>query len=711
MAIKKKSSFFMIMRIIGLFIIGLGIALFVALSQVNLETLRGDVLAVLRGATGLEVEIDGPVSWKFSLRPRIQLRQVRVLNADWASEKYAFSAEQVDVRLNLLSLFRDHPTIQNVRIYDATVSIEKNADGQYSVMPFSDGDVDADKSVDDKNVDDASDNGDDVDEKKVSVQPEFPFEDPGLGGVQVRNLVANVFGETYKISGFSVRYVPKDDEREYTGWIKDDDNVYPFIMSYSKYNAERKIYPVRIAFATGGDALIANIALEGTSRAPIDFKIKGDIPDIAAFGRMFNLNLEYMPALSVNLAGGFDRNKLTLRKSSVSVRGTNLNISGSVDWSKKVTAYNVEIESKSINLMELFPELYTPSRKGRPNRDLVVFKDIPLYGKDLLGLDINARLITDNLIVYRDLNLRDVDISVKLKNNHARVDGALVFSGGPIRAGADIDIDNAGRMYMQVGAAGRNISIGTLLQQIQVNDIISDLPVNIELYVRANGRNMTEVMQTITGPVQVYSIGAGYAHSALVSYMYGADFLTNLRHSIQDLFRSDKKYNQMKISCVALNTKLRDGIAETRQGVAVETNAINVRLAGDVDLGDETMHLALTTVPVRGIKLSLTGNVVNSIEITGNLAEPDIKISGVAVAGKVASATGIGLLLAPFTGGIGLAAGAGIGLLAGDLLENWLADDEPCKTALQRGAPSMRGDPDWLDAPITELLDGVLNNK
>ena len=84
--------------------------------------------------------------------------------------------------------------------------------------------------------------------------------------------------------------------------------------------------------------------------------------------------------------------------------------------------------------------------------------------------------------------------------------------------------------------------------------------------------------------------------------------------------------------------------------------------------------MALTTVPVRGLKLSLTGNVVNSIEITGNLAEPDIKISGAAVAGKVASATGLGLLLAPLTGGIGLVAGAGVGLLAGDLLENWLAD-------------------------------------
>lgn len=698
MAIKKKGSFFMVMRIIGLFFMGLIIAVFVALSQVNLETLRGDVLSILRDATGLPVEIDGSVSWKFSLRPRIELNQVHVLNADWAKEKYAFSAKKIDVRLNLLSLFRDRPTIQNVRIHDAVLNIEKNADGAYSIEPW--------KRPDD----DLATDTESTDIITTFIQPEYPFEDPGLGGVQVRNLVANVLGDTYKIVGFSVRYVPKDDEREYAGWIKSDQDVFPFIVSYSKFNSERKIYPVRIALATGGDALIANVALEGTSRAPIDFKIKGDIPDIASFGRLFNLDLAYMPAITVNIAGGVDRKKLTLRKSSLSVRGTNLNISGYIDWSGRNPAYKVEIESKSINLIELFPELYSGHTRLHPNRPLNAFKNIPLYGKDMLGRDISVRLIADNFIVYRDLNIRDLDISAKLKNNHVRIDGASAFSGGKARIGIDADIDNNGRIYMQGAAAGRNLSVGTLLHQLRIDNLISDLPVNIEAYARANGRDLTEVMQTITGPVQVYSIGSGYAHSQLVAYMYGADFLTNLRHSIQDLFRSDKKYNQMKISCVAVNTKLRDGLAQTRQGVAVETNAINVRLAGDVDLGNETMHLALTTVPVRGIKLSLTGNVVNSIEITGNLSEPDIKISGAAVAGKVASATGIGLLLAPFTGGIGLVAGAGVGLLAGDLLENWLADDEPCKTALSRGAPEMRGDPEWLNAPLTELIDGVLNN-
>lgn len=701
----RRNSFFMVVRIIGLFIIGMGVAFFVALSHVDLETLRGNVLQILRDSTGVPVEIDGAVSWKFSLRPRIQLDKVRVPNADWAKEKYAFESDQIVVRLNLLSLFRDRPTIQHVRVNNATFHIEQNAQGEYSIKRLSDSVENETSTKIDSEIDE------DSIPEKIFVQPEYPFEDFGFGGVYIRNLVADIDGEVYQVSELSVRYMPKENEREYAGWVKSDSDVFPFIVSYSKYNADRKIYPMKIALATGGDALIANIALEGTSLMPIDFKIKGDVPDMASFGKLFNIDLSDVPALKLNIAGGVDRNKVTLRKSSITVRGTNLNLSGTYDWTKKIPAVNLDIESKSINLMQLFPELFPKHAWIRPNRDLNVFKDIPLYGTYLYGRNVKLHLNVDKLQVYRDLVLRELVLNFKAKDAYVQADASVMFAGGKVRALVDADINSDGELFTQIGLAGRSVSVGTLLQQLRIDGLVSDLPMNIDFYGRANGKNMSEIMRTITGPVQMYSAGDGYAHSELVAYMYGADFLTNLRHSIQDLFRSDKKYNQMKISCVTVNAKLRDGLAETQHGVAVETNAINLRLAGDVNLGKETMHLALTTVPVRGLKLSLTGNVVNSIEITGNLAEPDIQISGVAVAGKVASATGIGLLLAPFTGGIGLVAGAGVGLLAGDLLENWLADDSPCKTALKRGAPPRRGDPDWLDMPVTDLVEDLFNNK
>ena len=692
---KKKRSFLTVLRIMGLFIGGLLVAVFIALSQVNLETLRGSILNVMRDATGLPIEIDGAVSWKFSLRPKIELLDVRIPNAPWAREKYGFDAKKIDVTLNLISLLHNRPTIQNIQVYDAKIALEQNAGGAYSIG------AESGKTTEENNIHEKNEN---------KAPTKYPFAELGLGGIELYNLRANLLGEKYAISNFSFRYMAHRGKREYSGWIKNGTDVFPFIVSFSEYNAERKVYPLSIAFTTGGTPLIANIALEGTSKLPIDFVMRGDVPDFAAFGAALGRDWVDLPPMVVNVSGGVGNKKITLRKSSVAVRGVNFDISGEYDWSKSVPNINANINAGNVVLTKIFPDLYDGSWV-HPDRDLNAFQNIPLFGQDMYNKNIKLKVKVGSLNVYRDLTLKNIDVNINVVDKNGRADITLVLADGNIKIASDFDLDSAGLINGQMAFVAENMYIGRLMHELRINDFISDLPVNIKAYVMARGHDLSEIMQTITGPVQVQSVGVGYAHSDLVSYIYGKDTLTSLRHGIQDLLSSEKKHDQIKISCVAINGILRDGLVETENGVAVETNAINARLAGSLDLGHEKIKLALTTVPVRGLKISLSGNVVNSVEITGNLAEPDVRVSGLSVAGKVASATGIGLLLAPFTGGLSLVAGAGIGLVAGDLLENWLADDTPCKTAMKNGAPIRRNDPDWFHIPMSELLDGVFGEN
>ena len=683
MARRKKRTFLIVLRLIGLFIGGMAVAIFVALNNVSLETLRGSILNVMRDATGLPVEIDGAVSWKFSLRPKIELADVRVPNASWAKEKYGFDAKKVDVTLNLISLLHNRPTIQNVKVHDAKIALEQNENGKYSLTQIADKEATAE----------------DEEDKESKTPSKYPFPEISLGGVEIYNLNANLMGEKYSIENFSMRYFFHHGKREYSGWVKKGTKVFPFVVSFSEYNSERKVYPVSVAFTTGGTPLIANVALEGTSKMPIDFVIKGDVPDFAEFGSAIGRDWIDLPPMVVNASGGLGNKKITLRKSSIAVHGINVDVSGEYNWSKSIPSINANISSGDVSLIKLFPNMYS-GNWVHPKRDLNVFKDIPLYGKEMNQMNLNLRIKLNSLTVYRNLVLRNLDLQFN-----------VVDKNGNFKLASDFDVSADGMINGQFAINAKNVYVGKLMEEIRVNNFISDLPVNIQIYAMAHGRNLSEIMKTITGPVQIKSSDIGYAHSDLVTYMYGKDMLTTLRQSIQDAFTSDKKHDQIKISCVAVNTKLRNGLAETQNGVAVETNAINARLAGSLDLGKEKIELALTTVPVRGLKISLTGNVVNSVEITGNLAEPDVQISGLSVAGKVASATGLGLLLAPFTGGISLVAGAGLGLVAGDLLENWLADDDPCKTAMKHGAPPRRDDPEWMHIPMSELLDGVFNEN
>jgi hypothetical protein len=671
-----------------MFVIGLVVAVFVALSQTDLETLRGDLLGILRDSTGCAVEIDGAVSWKFSLRPKVELNDVRIPNAEWAKHKNGFTAKKVDLTLDLISLFRDKPTIQDVKIHELGINLEQNDKGEYS-LPW---------TAEEKK-----------EESDGARQKKFPFADFGLGAVEVRDIVANIKGTTYVMDGFNISRSTSKNSKEYTGWIKSDLNVYPFIVSFSEFNEERKVYPVRVALSTGGEALVANLALEGKSLMPIDFVLTGNIPDLAPLGKVLNVTFPKISMLKINLAGGFGHSKLTLRKSSINIKGSDATIYGSVDWSGKKTAIALRLDSHKLILMEIFPNLYSPGTKWvRPKRDLNVFKDTPLYGEELLKYNLNLTAKVDEVHVYREMILKEIDAKAALQDDKLRFDMRVNFAEGDVRAAADISVGPDGTLDVRAAGLGERVYIGEIMSSIRENDFISELPVNAEFYLEGRGKDLAELISTTTGPLYVYSVASGYAYSALVAYMYGSDFLTDLRHSIRDLFRSKKKNNQIKISCAAVNVKLRNGKIETENGVAVETNAVNLRLAGDFNFGRERLKTSLTAVPVRGLKLSLTGDVFNSTEFSGNLAEPDVKISGSAVAGKVASVTGIGLLLAPFTGGIGLVAGAGVSWLAGDLIENWLADEHPCKTAMGKGAPVRKEDPEWLNAPMAEQVSRLI---
>ncbi len=679
-----------LLRGIFIFIMGLCVAFAIALHQINLETLRGNILSVLRDVTNMPVEIDGGISWKFSLRPQIELNDVRIPNADWAKQKNLFSANKINVRLDLISLFSSKPAIRYIRVYDAKIALEKNSVGNNSIV-----------YNDSQTVENQPDTTENIVQK-------YPVDALPFGGLTINKISANIYGEKYKLKSFSLRNHSRHSRMEYSGWVNPENTNLPFVVNFSEYNVERKVYPVKIAFATGADALIADIALEGASKLPIDFIVRGDILNIKEFGNWFNVDVMHLPKIKVNIAGGFDRRKLSFRKSSVVVGNSALDFSGFYDWSNKIPYIDAKISSNDINIYKSFPEWFGVGQEWvHPNRDLNIFHDMPLFGQYLYGIKANVEINLKKFIPYRKLLLSDLSIKANVQNHKLRADANLKMASGNMLVALDADISEQGVYTVKAAADCEKLYIGEILNQVNVHNIISGLPVNIDLYVEARGSNMSEIMQTITGPVLLYSVDKGYAHADLVEYMYGGDFLTSLRHNVSDLFSADKKHDMIEIGGAIANVKLRNGLIETQNGVAVETKAINVRLAGNLDLGKETIQMSLATVPVRGLKLSLSGNLVNALQITGNLAEPDFKISGGALVGKVGSAVGLGLLLAPLTGGLSLAGGFVAGLLAGDLIENWLADDHPYKTAMNKGAPKKRHDPDWFDIPVKNLADGV----
>lgn len=680
---RRRKRIFIIFRIITVVVLCGVIASVIALSKLNVDYVRDSVVNALSQATGAKVEIAGNFDLHMSLRPKISLYDLRIENASWAKHKYAFEAKTVTVNLNLLSVFNKQLMIEKLKISKPVVYIEQNAKGEMSLPVLN------------RKSDTVSDNTDKFPDK-------YLVRDFGLGAIEFHDVDANIVNKKIKLKGIAFQYEEKKSGPEYDGWIKVKSNVTPFVLSFGEYDSERDIYPINFALSTKGDALIGKIGLRSNTMSVADFDVKGDVPDNELLEFILSQKNINIPNVSVDISGVIKDNKITFNSSVIKTKGNDIGFSGSCRFGK-MTAVDLTVKSSRLNLLEIYPGLYGNSEPV-VGRELNVFHDMNLFGKEIKQMNINLKTDIKHLIVYRDIDIQNVNVHINLKDGAGRVDGNVGFANGDIKIGSDVDIDDSGRFYLKTGLLGRDVDLGKLMNELKYENMISSLPMDIIAYFEANGANMSEIMQTITGPVQVYSTQQGYAYETLVAYMYGADFFTTLQRGVSDVLSKEKKYNKVTIENLGINLKVRDGLVEIGNGVGVQTNIINIRMVGSLDLGNENVDLTLVTTPASGLKISITGTFTNALKISGNLAEPDISISGSALVGRVATATGVGLLMAPFTGGLSILGG----WLASDMLGNWLSDDKPAETAMKRGAPVKDFDPDWLDEPILELVQTVI---
>jgi hypothetical protein len=232
----------------------------------------------------------------------------------------------------------------------------------------------------------------------------------------------------------------------------------------------------------------------------------------------------------------------------------------------------------------------------------------------------------------------------------------------------------------------------------------------MDFYMHGKGRDLEDLVKSATGRIRVVSSFGGYAHDELIEYLYGKDFLTSIKDEVEGIFTGKKNNGRMRIYCAVANLLVRGGRIDLDRNVAAQTKAVNMLLAGSVDFGRETMALSLVATPTDGLKLSISGNLMSSMEFAGSLSEPELKLNQGAAIGKVVTAAGVGLVVGALTGGVGLLVGAGVGLLGGDVISNWTADEEPCRTALKETPPAGSGDPAFLGRPLDRLVEDFLGD-
>jgi uncharacterized protein involved in outer membrane biogenesis len=190
----RGSKFVLILLIVLLLIVVVAVA---ALFIVDPAVFRGQLEVRAAAALGRQVQFDGPIHLKRSLRPQIVIEDITIGNPDWTTGPHFAKAEKIGVRVALLPLLRGDLRILDVSFTGVELFIEEAPDGTNNYT-----------FGDDDNSDDAT-----------GVMP--PIEHLQVRDVIVNNLTAGEGISSYKIAEARLWNVPGQPERiEGKGFVK-----------------------------------------------------------------------------------------------------------------------------------------------------------------------------------------------------------------------------------------------------------------------------------------------------------------------------------------------------------------------------------------------------------------------------------------------------------------------------------------------------------
>ena len=113
--------------LIGLLL--LAVVAVIPLFLVNPAVFRNQLEAGATAVFGRQVQFEGPISLKRSLRPWIVIEDIVIGNPGWASGAHFAMAEELGVQVALLPLLRGDLRVLDVSLKGAGVFIEEGPDG------------------------------------------------------------------------------------------------------------------------------------------------------------------------------------------------------------------------------------------------------------------------------------------------------------------------------------------------------------------------------------------------------------------------------------------------------------------------------------------------------------------------------------------------------------------------------------------------------
>lgn len=571
----------------------------------------------VREATGRELVIAGPVSLGFLPRIAVSAEQVSLSNAAWAKSPQMASLEKVALEISLLPLLGGRIEISSIQLAGLTLHLETNAkgDGNWLMTGL------------------ASPSG-------ATVSSSIDANTADRNAVLIENL---------NLTNGQIHYRPSGAALSSYGISR---------LSLQKHGAETAINAdltqSTLAIAIKGEMTSIREVLRamGTEAIDVNFDF-----EVALGGRPSQLKgkvaLNPVKPTQFDLsfkAGELDLSAIPAFNSPASSITSAPTKPASAPSSANTAAAKV--------LNTITPTSQAPATARAAER---FFGDAPLpldflpNGNGTLNVDI-AQLVLPSKVV-----LNKVAMLARLTPQQIDVPKATFRLGnGQFDGSARIgNLQGSPNWAFKGQASG--FTLEQLLASTNSKGKVSGGDMRVAFNLTSSGKSPHQIASSLNGQSQI-TIGSARLASSFMNQ--GGDVLISVFDAINPM---RKKTNETTLECAVAYLPVKSGLVTVRDSIGIETDRLNIVLAGAVNLGSEQINLAFYPKEKSGLTAGL--DLASLVRLQGSLVKPQVGINKEAAVNQ-ALKLGLGFL----TGGASIVA---------QNAEGMMNKPHPCRTAMQ----------------------------
>lgn len=627
-------------------IIGLILVVIVVLVGVLLTTdinqYKPEIIQLVKEKTGRNFTIDGDLRLAVSLFPTVAVDGVTLGNADWGSEPEMLSVNRFEAEIALLPLLKKNIQVNRLILIEPHIYLETDKQGQGNWVFAAAGSKSA----------------------KPETSPQAGLPDLNINEVSIKQAsLTYKDGKTGKTTHLLVESITAESSSfsdplnlKVLATLNDSPVSVDATLGPLNDLTGNKPYPVNLS------AIIdkATASIDGKIEKPMEGKglnldVSFNVDRLSQLSKVAGSDLPDAGPIKIGgkLADsktGYSISALTAQLLQFEIKG---DISISMAGERPSVMANLTSESVDISPFQ------SDEKKEKKEK---MFSSDPLPLEGLNSADVDLKFKTNRLIT-RSVTLDNVDLTLKLNNGKLQIAPLTArTAGGDINISLELDASNGKSATLKNAIQIKQLELGQL-PQLKKKELLTGGKTDVNIHLAGVGSSVSQIAASMNGDILVKT-GGGKISNTTVD-LAGADVIFSALNMMNPMAEKEK---HTTLECAVIKFGVKDGLATTDRGIALQTQRMNIVGSGTIDLKTENLNLAIKPQAREGLGINL-GALVDAVQITGTLVEPS---AGIGTKGALTA---------------GLAAGAavatgGLSVLAKGLFDKSTADENPCDTAL-----------------------------